>query len=233
MPQGWRIKTIFKEDRLMQLLDDKTRADVQKMLADLAGPARLVMFTQEVECDFCAETRQLVEEVAALSDDLSVEVHDFMADTEAVERYGIDKIPAIAIMGGDGQDYGVRYYGIPSGYEFTSLLHDILAVGAGPGAVGLSPDTLAALENLSKPVHLQVFVTPTCPYCPRAVLLAHAMAIVSDKVRADTVEATEYPHLAIKYSVMGVPRTVINEDHFVEGAAPEPMLLAKILEAVG
>jgi alkyl hydroperoxide reductase subunit AhpF len=79
---------------------------------------------------------------------------------------------------------------------------------------------------------MQVFVTPTCPYCPQAVVLAHKMAAASPLVRADMVEAQEFPHLATKYQVMGVPRTVINETTHVEGAAPESMVLGKLREAV-
>ena len=79
---------------------------------------------------------------------------------------------------------------------------------------------------------MQVFVTPTCPYCPQSVVLAHQMAIASPMVRADMVEATEFPQLAIKYQVMGVPRTVINETTYVEGAASEPMVLEKLQEAL-
>ena len=217
----------------MSLLDDKTRADVQALMADLAGPVRAVVFTQEFECQYCKETRQIVEEIAALSDQIAVEIYDFEADRDKAEAYGVDKIPAVVLLGADGVDYGVRYYGIPSGYEFSSLLHDLKAVAAGPEATPLSKETLAYLETLDVPLHLQVFVTPTCPYCPRAVVLAHAMAIASDRVRADMVEATEFPHLSIKYQVMGVPRTVINETGFVEGAVPEDMLLEAIRATVG
>ncbi len=217
----------------MSLLDDKTRRDVQALLADLAGPVHMVVFTQEFECQYCKETRQIVEEVAALSDQIVVEVYDFEVDRDKAEMYGVDKIPAVVLLGADGVDYGVRYYGIPSGYEFSSLLHDLKAVAAGPEAIPLSEETLAYLETLDVPLHLQVFVTPTCPYCPRAVVLAHAMAIASDRVRADMVEATEFPHLSMKYQVMGVPRTVINETGFVEGAVPEDMLLEAIRATVG
>jgi hypothetical protein len=80
---------------------------------------------------------------------------------------------------------------------------------------------------------MQVFVTPTCPYCPQAVVLAYEMAYASPQVRADGVESTEFPQLAIKYQVSGVPRTVINEDTFLEGAAPPDMLLDKVREALG
>ncbi len=209
----------------MTLLDEKTRKDIKALLEDLAGPVKMIVFTQEFECQFCRETRELIEEIGALSDLIGVEVLDFQENGDRAGELGIDKLPAIALLGGDNRDYGVRYYGIPSGYEFSSLIHDIKAVAAGPDAVPLDGDTLAFLESLGQDMHLQVFVTPTCPYCPRAVVLAHAMAIASDKVSADMVEATEFPHLSIKYDVMGVPRTIINETEFVEGAVPEQMLL--------
>lgn len=216
----------------MALLDDKTKQDVRALLADIAGDVKILVFTQEFECQFCKETRQIVEEVASLSDRITREVYDFQDDEEKAQKHGIDKIPAIAILGAGGEDYGVRYYGIPSGYEFSSFLHDIKAVAAGPEGVDLSPETIKALNALASPIHLQVFVTPTCPYCPQAVTLANAMAIASENVRADMVEATEFPHLSQRYNVMAVPRTVVNEDAYVEGAVPEAMLLEKIKSAV-
>ncbi len=212
----------------MPLLDKETTEQVKRELADLAGPVRLVMFSQTFECDYCAETRQLVEEVAELSDQLTAEIYNFVTDKEKAEELGVDKIPAIAVIG--AEDYGVRFYGIPSGYEFTSLLYAIRTVAA--GKTELSEETLKTLAEVTEPVHMQVFVTPTCPYCPMAVVLAHQMAIASPMVRADMVEAMEFPHLAIKYQVMGVPRTVINETVHLEGAAPEPMVLEKLQEAL-
>jgi glutaredoxin-like protein len=212
----------------MPLLNEEIAGHVKEELASLAGPVRLIVFTQEIECEFCAETRQLVEEIAQLSDQLTAEVYDFVADQEKVRELGIDKIPAIAVVG--QEDYGVRLYGIPSGYEFASLLHAIQAVAAGKPE--LSEETLQVLADLTTPVHIQVFVTPTCPYCPVSVVLAHEMAIASSLVRADMVEAMEFPHLATKYQVMGVPRTVINETVSIEGAAPEPMVLEKLREAL-
>lgn len=212
----------------MPLLNEEIAGHVKEELASLAGPVRLIVFTQEIECEFCAETRQLVEEIAQLSDQLTAEVYDFVADQEKVRELGIDKIPAIAVVG--QEDYGVRLYGIPSGYEFASLLHAIQAVAAGKPE--LSEETMQVLADLTTPVHIQVFVTPTCPYCPVSVVLAHEMAIASSMVRADMVEAMEFPHLATKYQVMGVPRTVINETVSIEGAAPEPMVLEKLREAL-
>jgi glutaredoxin-like protein len=213
----------------MPLLNEDVKQQVREQLAGLESPVRLVMFTQEFECDFCAETRQLVQEVAGLSDQLEAEIYDFVEDEEQAEDYGIDKIPAVAVVG-EQADYGIRFYGIPSGYEFTSLLEAIRRVASGDA--GLTDETLRFLSQLSDPVHLQVFVTPTCPYCPQAVVLAHQMALASPMVQADMVEAQEFPHLSTKYQVMGVPRTVINEATFVEGAAPESLVLQKLQESV-
>ena len=212
----------------MPLLNDEIRQEVSKILADLPGPVRLVMFTQEFECEYCTETRQLVEEVAELSDRITAEIYDFQADRTKAEELGIDKIPAIAVIG--AQDYGVRFYGIPSGYEFASFLHAIQSVAAGKPE--LSDATLRVVAGIQKPVHIQVFVTPTCPYCPQAVMLAHQLAIASPLIRADMVEAMEFPHLAVRYQVMGVPRTVINETVHIEGAAPESHVVAKLQEAL-
>lgn len=213
----------------MSMLNEDVKAQVKQELADLEGSVRLVMFTQEFECDFCAETRQLVEELAQLSSHLTAEIYDFVADEEKAKELNVDKIPAIAVIG--EEDYGVRFYGIPSGYEFTSLLHAIQAVAAGEPELG--GEMLSVLEGLDEPVHMQVFVTPTCPYCPQSVVLAHKMAIASPMVRADMVEAQEFPHLSQKYQVMGVPRTVINETAHLEGAARESMVLDKLQETLG
>jgi glutaredoxin len=111
------------------------------------------------------------------------------------------------------------------------VIEDIVDVSRGDS--GLQPKSREAVAGLTEPVHFQVFVTPTCPYCTQAVRLAHKFAMESDLITADMVESMEFPHLANKYQVYGVPRTVINETVHQEGAVPEPMLLAKLLEAVG
>jgi len=188
---------------------------------------KLVVFTQEFECAHCRENTSLAKEVASLSDRLDIEVHDFLLDKEVVERYGVDKIPAIAVEG--EKDYGVRFYGVPAGYEFSSFIEAIKSVSAGES--GLALKTKETLAGLKDPLHLQVFVSPTCPYCPMAVRLAHRMAIENDMVRADVVESSEFPHLVHKYNVFGVPKTVVNEVVEFEGAQPVPLFLAQVMKA--
>jgi len=212
----------------MPLLDKRTAEQVKQELTGLTSHVQLIVFTQQFECTYCAENRQLAEEIAQLSDLVDIEVYNFVTDKGKAEELNIDKIPAIAVVG--SEDYGIRFYGIPAGYEFTSLLHAIKNVGT--GTLSLEEETLDFLKTITRPVHLQVFVTPTCPYCPAAVVLAHQMAMASPLVYADMVEATEFPHLSQRYQVMGVPRTVINETEYVEGAAPETMVRDKIRDAL-
>jgi alkyl hydroperoxide reductase subunit AhpF len=149
----------------MALLDEKVRKQVTTALAGMTRPVRMVMFTQgeggALECEYCGQTRELVEEVGALSDKIRVEVKDFTADADLAAQYGVDKIPAIVMLT-DGEPpthHGIRLYGVPAGYEFSSFIEDLRMLGSGDP--GLSADTMKALASLSRPVHLQVFVTPT------------------------------------------------------------------------
>lgn len=139
------------------ILGERDRQAVRQRLAELDKPVRLVNFTQELECEFCRETRTLLEEVAGLSDKVTLEVFNFQTDRDKRDAFGIDKIPATVIMG--EKDHGIRYYGIPSGYEFASLLETMLLVSRGDS--GLTPATRTRLAQQAKPLHLEVFVTPT------------------------------------------------------------------------
>lgn len=212
----------------MPLLNDQIKGQLEKEFKSLEGKVKLVVFTQEFECQYCGENRMLAEEVAAFSDKLSVEVYDFKADKEKVEKYRIDKIPAMVVEG--EKDYGIRFYGLPAGYEFSSLVEAIKMVSSGES--GLSDYSKHALKRLNKPVRIQVFVTLTCPYCPLAVQLANKAAMESDLITSEMVEAAEFPHLANKYKVFAVPKVVINEDIQFEGALPEHAFVEQILKAM-
>jgi glutaredoxin-like protein len=214
----------------MAILQDKDKAAVKERLEPMTGVAKIIYFTQELECQYCKETGELLAEVAELSDKIELQVFNLQTDTVEAEKYAVTQVPATVITAEDGVDRGIRYYGIPSGYEFASLLEDILMVSANDS--GLTDATKDALAKLEGDVHMQVFVTPTCPYCPGAVRLAHQMAFESEKVKADMVEASEFPQMAMKYNVQGVPRTVINEDHALEGMMPEDAVLQEVLKAV-
>ena len=213
----------------MALLSDRDRKQIQARLAEMEEPVRLIHFTQELNCDSCEPTQRLLKEVAALSEKLTLEVHNFALEKEEAARFGVDKVPATIVA--NEKDHGIRLYGLPAGYEFAVLLEDILDVSR--GRTGLDAEMRGRLHTLARPVHLQVFVTPTCPYCPGAARLAHQLALESDLVTADMIEAAEYPDLVVKYEVQGVPKTIVNEVHAIEGAQPAPYFLAHILQAAG
>ncbi len=211
----------------MPFLDAKAQAVVKKELTELKDSVKLVVFTQEFECPHCRQNSNLAREVAELSDKLELELLDFVADKERAQGYNIDKIPAIVVEG--AKDFGIRFFGVAAGYEFMSLIEAIKQVSSGES--GLSLGSKQALALLEKPLHVQVFVTLTCPYCPGAVRLAHQLAVESELVRADMVEASEFPHLSHRYDVFAVPKTVVNETVSFEGALPEAQFLAEVMKA--
>jgi glutaredoxin-like protein len=222
------------------LLSSEDQSHIRRLFETMTNPVKVVLFVDANDCTYCEDTGRIVAEVAALSSKIVVEQHDLAGEPELAALYGVDKAPAIAIVqesldGQGARDFGLRFYGIPSGYEFVTLLEAIVLVST--GEVDLSPTTKAWLSTLTKPVHVQVFVTPTCPYCPQMVQLAHKLAVASPLVRADGVEATEFPELSDKYGVYGVPRTVISadggSDQHIEGAVREDKLLAALQKAVG
>jgi len=139
------------------MLNDSVRAEIAHRFQALAHPVRIVNFTQTFECQFCAETRTLLGEVAGLSDKIAFQVHNFQIDKDEARVYGVDKIPATVIAG--ERNHGIRFYGIPSGYEFAALIEAIVMVSKRDS--GLAPQTRERLAALGEPLHLQVFVTPT------------------------------------------------------------------------
>ena len=213
----------------MALIPQKERDILTKQFSEkLVNDVRLVVFSQEVPCLFCKETELVATELAEISSKINVEKYDFVKDMMKAKELRIDKIPAIAVIG--KKDYGVRFYGIPSGYEFNSLVGAILDVSRAES--GLSQKTKDVLKLIDNSVHIQVFVTPTCPLCPAAVRLAHRLAIESDMIWADMVESTEFVPLAQKYSVTGVPKIVINEKFEFNGAVPEDLFVMHVMHAL-
>ena len=205
--------------------DDKKELLRNDFKEKMEGPVKIVMFTQEIECGSCSNTRDLVLELATLNDKISVEVYDFVADAAKAKEYGIDKIPALAIIG--KKDYGVRIYGLPYGYELQTLIEAVMNVSK--GKTDLSDKTKSILTEVKAPVHIQVFVTLTCPHCPVAAAVAHKLAIESDMVKADVINASDFPDLAMKYNVIGVPKIIINEKVEFVGAFSEDLFAEHVL----
>ncbi len=217
---------------MSELLNEEIREQVRQAFAEMQQPVQILFFGSQDNCEYCQDTRQLLEEVVDLSGQLGLSPYDLKTDSVIAEQYRVDKTPAfvVAAANPDGTytDTGIQYSGIPSGHEFSTLIQDILLVSSRDS--GLKESTREFLKSIQKPIHLQVFVTPTCPYCPRAVLLAHQMAMENPgMIRAEGIELMEFQAVAQQFNVSGVPQTTINSGAgTVVGAVPEANLLAEL-----
>jgi len=150
----------------MAFLSSNDVTEIKRLFEKLSADVRLIYFTQREsppfvpgqECETCKDTRLLLEEIAGLSDKIHLDVHDFVADGEMAREYGIDRIPTL-VLSADGVKGQIRYFGMPSGYEFSVLLGSLLDASQGTSA--LSEETVEVLQGLDRDLHIQVFVTPT------------------------------------------------------------------------
>jgi glutaredoxin-like protein len=211
------------------LLSDRDRATVSAHLQPITRRVTLLLFTRTIGASESTDVaRRVVTELAGLNDKISVDEVNVVLDKERAAQFGIEHDPAIVVLA-DGEDTRMRFLGAPAGYEFMSLIEAVTV--AGTGESGLSDASKALLaEHVDAPLDIQVFVTPTCPHCPRAVTLAHRMAIESPHVRATCVEATEFLDLSHRFRVTGVPKTVVNESTEILGALPEDQFIRAILD---
>ncbi len=210
----------------MAIFDEKVRKQIGDILAKLPGRVNLVYFTQELECGICRETHEFLNEFTSLTDKIGLTTFDFVKDRDKAQHYKVDKIPAIVLLDKDDNDSGMRFFGLPGGYEINSFIQSIFEVSG--LREPLPAETAEAIKKIDRDIHIQVFISLTCPYCPAAVSAAHRIALENPRVRADMVDAGTFPQLAVKYNVSSVPKTVINETIEIIGAEP----VEKLVEAV-
>ena len=213
----------------MALLSEQDQQTLRTHLEEIGEPVTLLFFTQTIGGPETAlVTRQILDEIAGLSDRVTIEEVNFILEQERAATFGITHVPAIAVLK-SGSDTRIRFLGAPAGYEFMSLIEAIILAGGSDS--GLSPASKALIaEHVIGPIDIQVFVTPTCPHCPKAVTLAHRMAFEHPLVRATCVEATEFMDLSRRYRVTGVPKTVVNGTIEILGAVPEEAFVRTVLQ---
>jgi alkyl hydroperoxide reductase subunit AhpF len=197
----------------MPLLAENDRDAIKKHFSAMN---RRVAVTLNHSPEGPGQTGEILQELAELTDLLDLS----MSPSEGTGS------PVISV----GPHGRVLFWGTPSGYEFNTLLTAIL--DAGRGEQRLSPATIEFLDRLTEDLDVMVFVTPACPHCPGAAVLAHRMAAASPRVSARVVEAQEHPDLARANRVMGVPRTVVNGRFHAEGNMAEPMLIPALSRAM-
>ena len=210
----------------MPIISAPVRAQAAARLARLPNPVRLVVFTQQADCRFCRENRELAEELAGLSSGISVEVHDLLLDKVQAAAYAVDRVPAVCVAG--EHDHGIRFYGVPTGFEFNSLLSAVEVVAKRDS--GLSTESRQRLSAISGSLDIQVFTTLTCPVCPAVAMLAHRLAFEHPGTIASVIDSAEFAQLAGLYNVTTVPKTVVNRRHAFDGALPEDRFVDEVLK---
>ncbi|MCG3218268.1 MAG: thioredoxin family protein [Candidatus Heimdallarchaeota archaeon] len=203
-------------------IDRETEREVIKLLSMLEDEVVVHLFVID-SCVYCKETEIMLRTLADLSDMVKLLIWSGSNNKKAQE-YAIDKFPGIII---EGKNKGtIRFFGIPSGYEYTSLVHSILS--AGSFSTDIDDNIRERIEKLEKNVHIQIFVTPDCPYSPLAVVQAQKLASISNKITADMIEAREFKNLAKEHSVSSVPKIIIDGKPGAEG----PIDLEKLLSLI-
>ena len=191
-----------------RLIDDRSRKELkEKFQREFQNEVSLSVFVGPDNKEYCVFTVQLCEELNELENRIKPAVHQ-IGDGEAT-RLDVTRTPTIFIAWDQG--YRVKYTGAPVGQEAGGFIEAISLISRQES--GLQEDSRAKLRNIDRDVSIQVYVTPTCPHCPRAVLLAHQIAIeAKGRVESECVEASENMDLARQFSVHSVPQQVINGD---------------------
>ena len=209
-------------------LSEEMKGQVMELFEPLEDDVTIHLFVKDHMCLYCNDTKELVEQVAELSDKIEVEIHKDEIGKGKAAEFGVMHHPAIVLHG--KEQYKIRFYGIPAGHEFGALIGSIVDVSTGSAA--LPPDIIEDIKAIDEEIHIQVFTTPQCPYCPGMVRLAHMAAVLNPLIQSDMVEALEFQELAQKYEVFGVPKTIFNETVSAEGLTPPEMFIEKLFEAI-
>ncbi len=201
-----------------QLLNEDVQKQVKEVLAPMEGSVKMVLFTKEDPCQTCGETRQLLNEVSALSEKIAVEEKDLNQDKDLAEKYGITMTPSFVVLDGEGNYKGVKFNGIPAGHEINSFLSALIDMSGVD--YGFEAKDVEVIKNVKKPVNIKVFITLQCPHCPGAVQNAHRIAMLNDNIEGEMIEAQTFQELSQKFDVSGVPKIVINDEHELVGNQP-------------
>jgi glutaredoxin-like protein len=209
-----------------KLLNNDLEKQVQKILKPMKDKITIVLFTKTDDCESCEPTIQIINEVAELSEMVSVKVYDLDTDIDEVNKYNIEMAPSFIILDKDDNYKGVKFNGIPAGHEFNSFLSALVEMS---GVESEVPEDFAQrVAKIDKPINIKVFVTMSCPHCPGAVQKAHKLAMMNKNVVGEMIEAQTFYELSEKYNVSGVPKIIINDTIELIGNQPIETFLSSI-----
>jgi alkyl hydroperoxide reductase subunit AhpF len=205
------------------VLSREAKKDVEERLSGLKRPVSLAVFTQDVECFACKETRSIAEGLAEMSAKVMVECADFRANGSIVRKFAAERIPAVVV--GSKEGTMAHFYGVPSGYVFASLVEAIRDAANGPA---LSDESKAWIDSLESGLRLEAFVSPSEPSGASMISLIHRMSLYSSGVLAAAVSLPDFPHLAVKHKVADVPSVFSGGKLVCSEALSEKAFLQKL-----
>ncbi len=222
------MQQAYGEVDMVVEMDDATREQVREMFTGILNTVTAHLFLEERNCLYCNDVKDMVEQLAELSEKIHIVEHRGALTSDEAKEMGVEYHPAIVLHGTD--KYNIKFYGIPAGHEFGALVNSIIDVST--GTAPLPPDVIEDIKAIDKPINIKVFVTPQCPYCPNMTRLAHQAAILNPLITSEMIESLEFQELTAKYEVFGVPKTVINETTMIDGLSPVEMFVEKLFEAI-
>ena len=203
----------------MSLLSPTDQKTLRDMFADMTQQVTILFFTQTIGCDTCDETKTILAELTALTDQIVVEEVNLVLDGGRAAVYGIDRAPGLVLLAG-----GAGHARAVAGRAGRLRLHgrgrcDSGRVGRHRCAAQRRKPASCWRRRTRRRRTSRCSSRPTCVYCPRAVGLAVRMAFANPHITATTVCATEFYDLARQYRVTGVPKTVVNGEIEILGRA--------------
>lgn len=169
------------------------------------------------ESDVSAELQSYMEEIARMSDKLTVEIQKGSQDKD---------LPCVRVFLSDGTNTGLAFHGVPGGHEFTSFILGLYNA-SGPGQA-LDEDIAKKIASINRDIKMQIMVSLSCTMCPELVTAAQRIAAANPMVRAEVYDLNHFQDMKEKYQVMSVPCLVINEREPVFGKKNVEQLLELI-----
>lgn len=209
-----------------RLLNKQIEDQLSQIFSGMKDNIRIALFTQEGECVSCKETDQLLSEISALSEKITLSRYDIDKNSVEANLYDIEMVPSFVILDKEDAYKGVKFNGIPAGHEINSFISALMEMS---GAESEVPEDLALrIAKIDKPINIKVFVTLSCPHCPGAVQKAHKLAMLNKNVVGEMIEAQTFPELSDKFNVSGVPKIIINDKYELVGNQPIERFLEQI-----
>ena len=215
---------------MSKFLNDDVREMLKGILVEMQDEVNVKLYVDNLECDTCTETHQLLSEMTEVEDKIKYELIETGGDATIGAEYGVKLYPTIVMLDKDNKDLGVRFNGIPAGHEINSLLAALVDVSGKP--LDLDAETVEAIKAIDTLTDIKVFVTLSCPHCPGAVTKAHRIAMLNPEyVKASMVEAQTFGELSAKHNVSSVPKIVVNDTYDFVGNQPMEVFLDTIRQS--